>query len=75
MLLRATWIVAVVWAVIAVAVIGQGRADVPRKVNYQGRLVNAAGEVLPGTHTAVFRVFDAEARRDRALGRDPAGCG
>jgi hypothetical protein len=35
------------------------RAEVPALINYQGRLVDAAGAPLPGAHTVVFRIYDA----------------
>ncbi|MFZ1947550.1 MAG: hypothetical protein WAW06_08390, partial [bacterium] len=44
-------------ATLAVAAGGWG--EIPKKVSYQGRLVDAAGEALPGAHTTIFRIFDA----------------
>ncbi|MFZ1946710.1 MAG: hypothetical protein WAW06_04130, partial [bacterium] len=32
--------------------------DVPKKVSYQGRLTDGAGQALPGSHSLVFRIYD-----------------
>ena len=52
-----TWLVAGVSALIVAAVIGQALGDVPRKINYQGRLLDAAGAPLAGSHNLTFRIF------------------
>lgn len=36
-------------------------ADVPRVMNYQGRLAKPDGSILEGAHTLSFRIYDAEA--------------
>jgi hypothetical protein len=39
---------------------GSARADVPGKINYQGRLADGTtGEPLPGSHNVTFRLYDA----------------
>src|SRR5512136_2541192 len=35
----------------------QASGDVPRKINYQGRLLDAAGAPLAGNHNLTFRIF------------------
>src|SRR5512136_687914 len=35
----------------------QASGDVPRKINYQGRLLDAAGAPLGGNHNLTFRIF------------------
>src|SRR3989338_11633640 len=35
-------------------------AEVPQLITYQGRLSEATGTPLTGTHTIVFRLYDAE---------------
>ena len=35
--------------------------EIPRKINYQGRLMDAAGVPLPGSHNLTFRIFDVAA--------------
>jgi len=37
-------------------------AEVPRVINYQGRLTEADGSSLTGEHTVTFRVYDAETK-------------
>jgi hypothetical protein len=39
---------------------GQAAADIPRRINYQGRLTDAAGAPLPGNHTLFFSLHDME---------------
>jgi hypothetical protein len=50
------------WLVLGLVLITAGlvSADIPRKINYQGRVTDGAtGEPLPGDHTVVFRICDA----------------
>jgi hypothetical protein len=61
MFLRVAWIVAVAWAVMVIAPSGVRGAEIPGRINYQGMLADASGEPLPGEHTVVFRIFDADA--------------
>lgn len=35
-------------------------AEVPRKIHYQGRLTDPAGQPLVGAHTVTLRIYDAE---------------
>ncbi|MDP3723296.1 MAG: hypothetical protein Q8R91_07360 [Candidatus Omnitrophota bacterium] len=35
-------------------------AEVPRKIHYQGRLTDPAGQPLVGDHTVTLRIYDAE---------------
>ena len=60
MFLRVAWIVAVAWAVMVIAASGVRGAEIPGRINYQGMLADASGEPLPGEHTVIFRIFDAD---------------
>jgi hypothetical protein len=45
---------------ITLAVVGVSTSEIPRKINYQGRLTDSAtGQPLPGYHDLGFRIFDA----------------
>jgi hypothetical protein len=39
---------------------GQAVAEIPRRINYQGRLTDAAGAPLPGDHALIFRIYASE---------------
>ena len=36
------------------------KAAIPERISYQGRLADAAGEPLPGSHSLVFRIYGSE---------------
>ncbi|HVP57037.1 MAG TPA: hypothetical protein VMU02_02980, partial [bacterium] len=38
---------------------GPGAARVPREINYQGKLTDAQGQPLAGSHSVVFAIYDA----------------
>jgi hypothetical protein len=59
--LRAVWAGTITLCVIAVLAASSMGAEIPAKINYQGMLADASGEPLPGEHTVVFRIFDADA--------------
>jgi hypothetical protein len=47
---------------VAVVVVTAGFGEVPRKINYQGRITDGdTGEPLPGSHSVAFRIYDQEA--------------
>jgi hypothetical protein len=50
-------IAGVILAGLILGVVCMALSQVPRKINYQGRLVDAAGAPLVGAHTAIFRIF------------------
>jgi hypothetical protein len=43
------------------AAVGAARADIPRKINFQGRLADAAGTPKTGVFAMTFRLFTASA--------------
>ncbi|HVP57748.1 MAG TPA: hypothetical protein VMU02_06590, partial [bacterium] len=49
--------VGLVLASLVLGVVGVGFGQIPRMINYQGRLVDATGAPLAGSHTVVFRIF------------------
>lgn len=51
---------AIVLGVVTLLSVSSASGEVPRKISYQGMLVDATGAVMPGTHTAVFRIFDSD---------------
>ena len=38
-----------------------GFAEIPKKINYQGRLTDAAGLPLAGSHSLTFRLYESPA--------------
>jgi hypothetical protein len=51
-----------VWLALGLILITVGvtSADIPLKINYQGRITGGStGQPLPGSHTMVFRIYDA----------------
>jgi len=48
----------VIWGLISLAV-AQAGADIPRSINYQGRLTDVAGQPLVGSHDMIFSIYDA----------------
>ncbi|MFH1313121.1 MAG: tail fiber domain-containing protein [Candidatus Eisenbacteria bacterium] len=47
-------------AALVVTMASPGFGEIPKKINYQGRLVDSAsGEPLPGTHSMTFKLYDA----------------
>lgn len=59
---QAGLIIACILLVLLCLAVGSVSADVPKKINHQGRLVDAAtGQPLVGAHDMVFRIYDAPA--------------
>jgi hypothetical protein len=54
---KARWIMTVCAAVALSA--GSARADIAKLINFQGRLTDAAGTALGGTHSIKFGIWDA----------------
>jgi hypothetical protein len=56
-----SWCAGYVAALLVLALAGSEAAEVPSRINYQGRLTDAVtGEALVGSHDIVFRLFDAQ---------------
>lgn len=54
------WVTACIVIGIMLAAAGAGRSEIPRKVNYQGRLTDSAtGQPMPGPHNMTFRLYDS----------------
>lgn len=54
------WIIAVVLVLVTAVLGSQVWADIPTKLNYQLRLTDLTGDPLPGAHTMVYSIYDAE---------------
>ena len=54
---RGSAVVAAAFALFALAAAASG--DIPRKINYQGKLTSGAGVPLPGSHSMVFSIYAA----------------
>jgi len=66
-------------AVLLALAFGQSHADIPRKINYQGKLTDASGKlVADGSFDMVFSIYDAATggnRNGRRHGRPGARSG
>ena len=47
------------FVLLSILLVGLSGADVPHLISYQGRLTNASGNPLTGTHNITFRIYDA----------------
>ena len=57
--MKTGFVVSCVLLVLALIIAGSSSAEIPQKINYQGRLTdNVTGEPKVGTHNFAFRIYD-----------------
>lgn len=56
---RTRWFRVALLVVVGLALVVCSSADIPRKINYQGRLTDLAGQPFPGPHDMLFEIHDA----------------